>query len=153
MGEGTPYDLKRFVEERIANFWSLPHSQVYREADRLARAGLLSERRERTGRRRRLYRLTAQGRAELRRWRDEPTGELPELRDLSLLKLFFGGEPARLAPVQRRAHERQLATYRGMLAMAEASAEAMPPGPARTLRAGVAHEEEWVEYWRALERG
>ncbi len=151
-GEATPYDLKRSVEGRIGNFWSIPHSQLYREPGRLAAGGYLRERREPRGRRRRRFALTERGRAALERWRDEPDERLPELRDLGLLKLFFGGDPARLAPARLAGHERKLREYRELLALAEASGGAMSPGPARTLRAGIGHERVWVEYWRGFER-
>ena len=45
-GEATPYDLKQTVGLSLGNFWSLPHAQLYAEPERLAVAGLLSERRE-----------------------------------------------------------------------------------------------------------
>jgi len=148
--EATPYDLKRMVEVSIGNFWSVPHSQLYAEPARLATAGYVSERRERAGRRRRHYSLTDKGREALAEWREHPTDRLPELRDLSLLKMFFGGDPAKLAPVQRAAHEAKLDYYRGLLAGDPGSP---PRGLWRTLRAGVRHEREWVRFWRALERG
>ena len=153
MGEATPYDLKRVVSERVGNFWSVPHSQLYREPARLADGGYVRERRERGGRRRRLFSLTETGEAALAAWRDEPTAELPELRDLSLLKMFFGGDPATLAPAQLDAHERKLAAYREVDAALRRSDADLPPGPARTLRAGIRHEEEWVEFWRSFSAG
>lgn len=147
-GEATPYDLKRMVAASIGNFWSVPHSQLYGEPARLAQAGLLSERQEEGGRRRRVFSLTGSGRHALEQWRGEENRELPELRDLSLLKLFFGAEPAAIATVQAEAHEQKLAAYEA-LAEARGAADA-PPGPARTLRAGIAHERVWVDYWREL---
>ena len=48
-GEATPYDLKQIVAATIGNFFSIPHSQLYAEPERLAKAGYLTERRERTG--------------------------------------------------------------------------------------------------------
>lgn len=148
--EATPYDLKRAVEASIGNFWSVPHSQLYSEPARLAEAGYVSERRESTGRRRRHYSLTDRGRKALAEWRERPTDQLPELRDLSLLKIFFGGEPSALAREQRAAHERKLAFYRDLLA---GDAGDGPRGPWRALRAGIRHEREWVGFWAALEKG
>ena len=58
----TPYDLKRFAQLSTNNFWSVPHTQLYTECARLASEGLLDERQEQSGRRRRTYRLTASGR-------------------------------------------------------------------------------------------
>src|SRR5256885_15714708 len=97
MQPASPYDLKRAVSMGVGQFWSLPHTQLYSECGRLAEAGLLSERREESGRRRRLYRLTRTGTRALDRWREEPTDELYELRGAGLLKLFFGADPKRLA--------------------------------------------------------
>ena len=57
------------------NFWTVPHTQIYTECARLAEAGLLDEEREETGRRRRIYRLTADGRASARALAREPTGD------------------------------------------------------------------------------
>ena len=147
-GEATPYDLKRMVSASIGNFWSVPHSQLYGEPVRLAGAGLLAEEREASGRRRRVYSLTDSGRRALEEWRQQATDELPELRDLSLLKLFFGADPSMIAVAQAEAHEQKLAAYKA-LAGARAAAGA-PPGPARTLAAGIAHERVWVAYWREL---
>src|ERR1700712_169822 len=58
----TPYDLKQFAQLSTNNFWSVPHTQLYTECARLAAEGLLDERQEQTGRRRRIYRLTKRGR-------------------------------------------------------------------------------------------
>jgi PadR family transcriptional regulator, regulatory protein AphA len=107
----TPYDLKQLAALSTSNFWALPHTQLYSECARLADAGLLSERREQTGRRRRTYRLAAPGRRALESWRREPTAELYELRDEGLLKLFFGGDPARLAEMQLASHRARLQAY------------------------------------------
>ena len=42
-GEATPYDLKQMVTATVGHFWSLPHSQLYAEPTRLARAGYVTE--------------------------------------------------------------------------------------------------------------
>ena len=148
-GEATPYDLKGMVQASIGNFWSVPHSQLYAEPARLATAGYVSERRERTGRRRRHYSLTARGRRALAEWRDDPTDQMPELRDLSLLKMFFGGDARKLARAQRAAHQSKLDYYRGLL---RGDTGGEPRGPWRTLQAGIRHEQKWVRFWTALER-
>lgn len=146
-GPTTPYALKQQVEATVGSFWSVPHSQVYAEPARLAAAGYLSERREEAGRRRKTYALTAKGRRALGRWRETPTDELPELRDMSLLKVFFGGDPAAIAVPQAAAHRAKLESYRALLAT---DTGAGPRGPWRTLEAGINHEREWVRYWSKL---
>lgn len=147
-GRATPYELKAFAARSVGNFWSIPHSQLYAEPARLARAGYVTEEREPSGRRRRTYELTASGRAALEAWRADPTDVLPELRDLALLKVFFGADPAAIAPRQLAAHRAKLAEYETLLE-ALAGDESMA-GPARTLEAGIAHEREWVAYWERL---
>jgi PadR family transcriptional regulator AphA len=149
-GEATPYDLKLAVAASIGNFWSVPHAQLYAEPERLAGAGLLSERREQSGRRRRHYTLTAAGEEALSEWLAEPTEEMAELRDPGLLKLFFGGDPQRLAEAQLRTHRAHLAKFE---ALAAEIAGQVPPGVLLTLRAGIGHEREWVRFWAAVERG
>ena len=148
-GRGTPYDLKRMVAASIGNFWSLQHAQLYTEPERLAAAGLLTERREEGGRRRKIYSLTAAGRAALKEWRETPTDELSELRDPALLKLFLGADPTKLAPPQVEAHRRKLAQYE---ATREADPGDGPRGPWVALEAGIAHERVWIEFWEGLAR-
>jgi len=146
-GEATPYDLKGMVAASLGNFWSVQHAQLYTETARLAEDGLLSERREEDGRRRKLYSLTDAGRQALADWRAESTRELYELRDLGLLKLFFGADPAAIAPEQLAAHRAKLAEYEGLVAEAEGLA---PSGPRLALESGIEHERVYVEFWERL---
>jgi DNA-binding PadR family transcriptional regulator len=109
----TSYDMKRLVGISIGMFWSFPHSQLYAEPARLASGGLLAEERETTGRKRRLYRITADGERELHDWLRQPAEEVGELRDLGVLKLFFASlldppDITALAVAQREAHEREV---------------------------------------------
>lgn len=152
MGEATPYDLKQVVSLSVGNFWSVPHSQLYREADRLKAAGLLIRRDERTGggRPRKVYALSAEGVRALRRWRQEPVTEMPQLRDPGLLQLFFGADPVRLARTRAPAHRSQLEAYVERRALDDG---AEPRGPWLALAAGIAHEREWVRFWERIAAG
>jgi DNA-binding PadR family transcriptional regulator len=145
---GTPYDLKRTVASSIGNFWSVPHSQLYAEPERLEGAGYLTSEREQSGRRRKHYKLTERGRQALERWRETPTEDARvEMRDLSLLKLHLGADPATFATHQLQAHQRKLAAYE----QRRAEDPGTPPrGPWLTLDAGIAHEREWVRFWADL---
>ncbi|MDQ3356422.1 MAG: PadR family transcriptional regulator [Actinomycetota bacterium] len=145
--QATPYELKQLVAGSVGNFWSVPHSQLYAEPERLAAAGLLSERRETEGRRRRLYSLTERGGDALDAWRREAPQALPELRDPGLLKLFFGADERALAVVRRDAHRAKLAEYEARRALDTAEG---PRGPWHALDAGIAHEREWVRFWAQL---
>jgi PadR family transcriptional regulator AphA len=143
----SSYDLKRAVSASVGNFWSLQHSQLYAEPARLARAGYLYEERERSGRRRRRYRLTPSGREALDAWRRDVHPEPTELRDLGLLKLFLEADPAALAEGQVAAHRVKLEEYEQLLAACPPDA---PAGIVASLDAGVGHEREWVAFWGRL---
>ncbi len=140
----TPYDIKRVAEATTANFWTVAHTQLYSECSRLAREQLLEEQREQSGRRRKLYRLTETGRAELDAWRAEPISESFELRDPGILKLFFGADPSQLARAQLELHQQRLEQYR------EQTKIEMSDGMRLALECGLGHEREYVRYWKTL---
>ncbi len=146
-GETTPYRLKQMVARSVGHFWTLQHAQLYTEPERLAKAGLLTEQREQDGRRRKLYSITDEGRRALERWRAEPTDAILELRAPALLKLFFGADPAELAPVQIEAHRRKLAEYE---AIRDSMDESVPDGPRLALDAGITSERQQIEWWEAV---
>jgi PadR family transcriptional regulator, regulatory protein AphA len=146
-GESTPYRLKQLVSTSVGNFWTLHHAQLYTEPERLAKGGYVSEKRERSGRRRRLYELTDRGRAALDDWRSETTGSLGELREPAILKLFFGADPAALAAAQLPAHRAKLAEYE---AIRDRMPDAVPEGPRLALEAGIRHERHFIDFWEEL---
>jgi DNA-binding PadR family transcriptional regulator len=146
-GEATPYDLKRTVAISLGNFWSLPHAQLYAEPARLAEGGYLNERREDGGRRRRYYKLTERGREALREWVAQPTAEMTELRNPAMLKIFFGGDPRQMAEAQLPVRRAKVAAYEQMERDIEGH---VPEGMLITLRIGLAHEREWVDFWSRL---
>jgi PadR family transcriptional regulator, regulatory protein AphA len=142
----TPYDLKQLAQLSTNHFWSVPHTQLYTECARLAAEGLLDERQEQTGRRRRTYRLTASGRKALEGWRNDPSEELYELRDISTLKLFFGGDPVSLAERQLAAHKRRLKEWEQL----RAAIPEAPEGQLLALSCGIGHEREFIRFWSRL---
>ncbi len=146
-GDSTPYRLKQLVAGSVGYFWTLQHAQLYTEPERLAKAGYLTEERERGGRRRKLYKVTDKGRRALEEWRAEATDAIPELRAPALLKLFFGADPAALAPLQIEAHRRKLAEYE---AICDSMPDSVPEGPRLALDAGIASSRQQIEWWRRL---
>lgn len=145
---GTPYDLKARVAATIGNFWSVQHAQLYTETARLAQEGLLDEEREREGRRRKTYSITPAGTEALREWLAGPVSQLAELRDLGLLKVFFGADPRMIAAGQLEAHRAKLAEYRELR---ESLADAeLPEGMRLALRVGIMHEDEFVKFWSEI---
>jgi PadR family transcriptional regulator, regulatory protein AphA len=148
-GPSTPYDLKRMHAISVGHFWSIPHSQLYAEPERLAKTGLVTEEREEGGRRRRRFTITPAGEEALDAWLANPEAPVPELRDVSLIKVFFGADPWAIAERQVVAHERTLATYEELHSMLSLAPES-PRGPISTLEIGIRHEQAMVAYWRSL---
>jgi PadR family transcriptional regulator, regulatory protein AphA len=146
-GEATPYLLKQLVADSVGNFWTVQHAQLYSEPERLAKAGYLTEERERGGRRRKLYKITDRGRRALADWRAAPTDAIPELRAPALLKLFFGADPAELAPLQLEAFRRKLAEYE---LIRDTMPDSVPDGPRLALEAGIANARQQIEWWERL---
>jgi DNA-binding PadR family transcriptional regulator len=86
----TGYDLARALRDKVEPAWSAGFSQIYPALARLRRRGwvLLRVLGPRRGPRRLLYRVTASGRRELRRWLEEPPSP-PEGHDEGLARLAF----------------------------------------------------------------
>jgi PadR family transcriptional regulator AphA len=147
IGEGTPYDLKQAVGITVGHFWTFQHAQLYTETERLAKAGLLREDREEGGRRRKRYSLTPAGRKALDGWRSELHTEVPELRDLGMLKLFLGADPKALGEVQLAAHESKLDEYYEIRKLDQGLE---PRGPFVALEAGIEYEKQMIRFWKRL---
>ena len=154
-GPCTPYELKARTAGSIGNFWSVPHSQLYAEPERLLERGFVEVTREESGRRRKVYAISEAGRAALRAWTADPAVGRPELRTPALLAVFLGADPREVAERQLPLHEAKLAEYEQLAAGAD-SAE-LPPGTPRgpriALEAGIRHEREWVRYWTDVRAG
>ena len=152
-GASTPYALKQGVAGSIGHFWSVPHSQLYAEPERLAAGGYVTEEREPGGRRRRVYAITQRGREALAAWLAEGDVRLPELRDDGLLKLFFGADPRTVAPQLAAGHRERLALYRRLHEGLRQSGDPAGRGALLTLEAGIECTEAWVSFWERLAAG
>jgi len=127
-GPSTPYDVKAAVARGIAHFWPFPHSQIYSETEYLTGLGLLTEDRERSGRRRRTFRVTEAGRRALQSWLHQPTAEAFHIRSYAFLQLYFGyfarpDDVLTLARVQMATLDAQLADIDGMIDRLKARAD------------------------------
>ncbi len=81
------YDLLKHFEKSMANVWPATQSQLYGELNKLADAGLIEV--SNVGPRgRKEYRITDEGRAELRRWVTNPQDD-PPFRSTALLRVFL----------------------------------------------------------------
>ncbi|MDJ1134198.1 PadR family transcriptional regulator [Streptomyces iconiensis] len=166
-GSATPYALDREIQQSIGHFWAFPRSQIYAEAARLVRHGLVLEEREATGRRRRTLSLTPAGRDLLAKWLTGPADHPTEIHDEGLLRLFFqqdgssgAAQIQRLAAQQLQEHRRKLAEYERILASAPALDEPEPdsPGPglrfqapqAAALAYGLRFEQTAIAFWTEI---
>ena len=146
-GESTPYGLKQLVARSVGYFWTLQHAQLYTEPARLAEAGYVTEKREQSGRRRKLYSLTEGGREALEEWRTESTAGLAELREPALLKLFFGADPKALAAAQIPANRARLAEYEEIR---DSMPHDLPAGPRQSLEMGIRFVRARIAVWEEL---
>ena len=103
---GSGYDLLRTFEKSMANVWPATQSQLYGELNKLADAGLI-EVADIGPRGRKEYRITPQGRAELRRWVANPQDD-PPYRNAPLLRVFLLGA---VVPDQAREHMAAVAEH------------------------------------------
>ncbi len=92
-GEAYGYELARHFEpaQPLGEVLHLEQAMLYQYLKKLERRGWLtvSVQPQETRPPRRVYHITPQGRAELRRWLEEPVGRTREIRLEFLLKLFF----------------------------------------------------------------
>ncbi|MEV4296174.1 PadR family transcriptional regulator [Microbispora rosea] len=74
-GSASGYDLTKGFEKSVAHVWQAGHSQIYPELAKMTADGLVTVEAE-GARGRKIYSITAEGRAELRAWLigHDPTG-------------------------------------------------------------------------------
>jgi len=111
------YDVKRYLEQTVAHFWSESYGQIYPALRRLEEEGLVEGRSEpgERGQDKRVFRITDAGRRQLEAWLRLPAAPVRPRYEHSL-KLFFGhnvGPQASLEHVERlrREAEENLARY------------------------------------------
>jgi DNA-binding PadR family transcriptional regulator len=89
---GAGHELAGFSERSIGNFFPIARSQIYSELERLCGLGLLAATEVPQQRRptKRVYEVTEAGDAELRRWLEQGSIEPERVRNLFLVRIFFG---------------------------------------------------------------
>jgi len=148
IGPRSGYDIKSTVDRSTRFFWAASYGQIYPELRRLEHEGLIEgENAPKGGRARRVFRLTAAGRQALVDWMRSEGDLTVELRDESLLRLFFADtlppdDGIALLEGRRRGHERYLEVLRGI---AELPGED-PPYIDLVLRWGIDFN-EWGMKW------
>src|SRR5215211_2172853 len=122
------YEIKQAVDNSTRFFWAASYGQIYPELKQLAAAGLVKGEPHSQGERKStVYRLTAAGRKELRRWLEREPKTF-EMRDEGLLKLFFSvaaspESAAQSIATKRRYHENKIEQLRAIEPLAKSSAD------------------------------
>ncbi len=141
------YEIKALVDKSTRFFWAASYGQIYPELRRLADAGLIEgTAAPRDGRKRTVYRITAEGRKQLRAWLREPPTTF-ETRDEGLLKLFFAGalppqDAVKTLGAMRERSQETVARLREL----EPKAVAAGGYPLMVLRGGI-ELNEWYLDW------
>lgn len=88
---GSGYDIKKFMQGSIGNFWSESYGQIYPILKQLEEEGLATSQAEKQEGKpeKYVYTITRQGKEGLRDWLSESVEFAVERNEL-LLKLFFG---------------------------------------------------------------
>jgi DNA-binding PadR family transcriptional regulator len=145
------YEIKAVVDNTTRFFWAASYGQIYPELKRLSEAGLIEGiDAPRGDRKRTVYAITADGKAELKDWLRQPP-ETSEMREEGLLKLFFAGalKPAEAVETLRAMRARRLELTERLRRMepqklAEETGE--DPFPLMVLRAGIEFN-QWFADW------
>ncbi len=142
------YEIKRLVDHSTRFFWAASYGQIYPELRRLADAGLIEGEPDPGSARRRIeFTLTAAGRERLEQWL-AARPEVYEMRDESLLKVFFSGAAgpggAREALEAKRDQHRAIASQ--LRGIADSAITDGTSGPETSLRFGIAFH-DFVSDW------
>ena len=90
LGVATGYDIKRVIDFSTRFFWTASYGQIYPELKRLRKAGLVRAEEAPRGKvKRTVHSLTPKGEQALHEWLADSQEVLFEIRDESLLRLFF----------------------------------------------------------------
>jgi len=90
LGAATGYDIKKAIDGSTRFFWTASYGQIYPELKRLQKEGLVRSRQEPRGKvKRTVYELTPKGEEALQEWLTDRESVIFEIRDESLLRLFF----------------------------------------------------------------
>ena len=119
------YDLKKAFDATLAHIWPAEQSQIYLTLARLHQAGFVELKVIQQDRRpnRKVYHITEDGLAELRRWLTDPL-PLSPVRDAFLVQMTWADpitspEIISLIDAWETAHRERLGEYRGFLGKLE----------------------------------
>ncbi len=149
------YDLAKRFDGSVGFFWDASHQQIYRELAKLEEGGYLQAEtiQQDTRPNKKMFSVTATGRALLQTWMQQPCAMAP-LKDDLLVKLF-GGALVHTAVMleelecHRRQHRDRLAEYRTISTQFFSNPEDLSIAATYqylTLRNGLLYEEGWLTW-------
>jgi DNA-binding PadR family transcriptional regulator len=157
----TGYELSKDFEGSTGFFWSATHQQIYKDLHGLEEKGYVRFREvaQKDKPDKKIYAITREGSAELKKWVSEDSPEPPS-KDAFLIKLFIGDKSNSqilLADLRRQIveHREKLRRYREIEALYFQDRENQPPRRGfqyLTLRRGLMFEESWLQWSREAER-
>jgi DNA-binding PadR family transcriptional regulator len=149
------YELTKYFEQSIGFFWSASHQQIYRELTKLTEQGWIeAEEIAQTGRPdKKLYRLKALGKQYLTQWVAAPCDPIA-IKDDLLVKVFVGSlvDPVVIQQELTRhqhLHHEKLISYQNIEQQYFSNPDQLPARdlfPYLTLRRGIRHEQEWIDW-------
>lgn len=153
--EGTGYEIAKQFDGSLGYFWQATHQQIYKELGKLANEGLVTFKAiEQTDKpTKKLYRVTADGRATLIKWMRQPT-ESCAVKEPLLVKLYAGHllKPTELLAEmarERELHQAQLDVYLEIERKhftATGAISKVHQFAYFTLRSGIYYERGWLKW-------
>ena len=107
--EGTGYEIAKWFDQGMGNFWSATHQQIYLELRKMVNAGFVTFTEiEQTGKpAKKVYAVTEQGMEELKSWLEKPVKQCA-VKDALLMKIYSGHllEPQKLLNIMQEQKEK-----------------------------------------------
>jgi PadR family transcriptional regulator, regulatory protein AphA len=149
------YDLTLWLANLGQHFWAAEHSSIYPALRQLQAAGFLTRREQpgKKGQTRKIYRLSANGRKELKKWVDEPSADA-QVRDEQMVKVLCFDLLSSERMVEhlqriREHHSAKLFYYEDLLKRHDHSqlkGKTLRLGPLLTLRRGILAAKGYVQW-------
>jgi PadR family transcriptional regulator, regulatory protein AphA len=158
LGARSGYEIKQMVELSIRFFWTISQVQIYPSLEQLEAAGFVNGRSEPQGKRpKRVFEITPKGEKALRQWLGHPDPMPFELRDLGLVKLFFGdaldhSEAVELLDAVKKRSEDRVSMLRAIESAADVAGTEGNVYPLLTLRMGIRFHQAMIDVCREFEQ-
>lgn len=118
IGPGTGYDIKKYCDTIISNFWNENFGHIYPVLNSLLEEGCIEKKEEETSSRKKEYYITDRGKDEFIKWLTEPV-EYQPVRSEFMLKLTFSNHLSKevilvMLSDYRQRHENKLKQLKKM---------------------------------------